>query len=139
MAKRIEPDSSDYQKELEDLEKLERLGDTAGDQASSDVDLVDFQKDLEKLESLDENDKGQDEADIATAYECFTPKFMHKHTRYGDFQKLLAAGNLKVKTVKDLKAVPIGELNRLIKKTTDFSSWSEMQEAGMMEFIDEEL
>ena len=96
---------------------------------------------LEKLESLDEDDKSQDDIDIATAYEFFTTKFMQKHTRnrYSDFRKLMADGGFTVKTVRDIQAVPADQLDRHISKSTDFPSWGEMQDTGMMEYIDENL
>ena len=95
--------------------------------------LDDLKKDLDGL--LDKASKLEGEYDFD---EILTPKFMKTHTKFDSIYDLFEANNVPV-TTEELKAFPEDKLDEVIKNSTSFSSWEDMLDHAMGDFVDSKL
>lgn len=91
-------------------------------------------KDLNNLEDTFGKlaDKAEAELDSLTADKVFTQDFMQRHTDCSDFNSFLSKGGISA-DINTLNPTPM--LNEYISKSSSFSSWEEMCNAAMNEYL----
>ncbi len=71
--------------------------------------------------------------------ELFTQEFMSDYTNFHTFGELLTAGGYEVRTQEDFEAISEDNFDRHIASVTDFSSWEEMQQQAVSEYVQRRL
>lgn len=69
--------------------------------------------------------------------ELFTTQFMHENTAFDDIQDFFDA--VGVSDSESFQALPEDKLERHVQTSTNFSSWSKMQEAAATEYLENKL
>ena len=64
------------------------------------------------------------------------PSFMHRYTKASSFDEFLKLGGFDIHSEEDFKSIPDDVFNRHVKAFSSFSSWEEMQNAALDEYMD---
>ena len=71
--------------------------------------------------------------------DLMNPAFISTHSKFTDFDALLAASGFKVDSAEDFAAIPDDEWDDYIKSNTDFENWLEMQKTAGAEYMRSKL
>ena len=91
------------------------------------------------LDQLIKNAKELDGKDQVKLVDLMNPAFISTHSKFTDFDDLLAASGFKVDSAEDFAAIPDDEWDVYIKANTDFENWLEMQKAAGAEYMKSKL
>ncbi|WP_251717788.1 hypothetical protein [Lactobacillus agrestimuris] len=84
----------------------------------------------QNLENLAKNNGSQQ----AVSYEkLFNPQFMQKNTKFTTIDFFIKAAGAK--SFQNLEDLSIESLNEFIKKETNFSTWEEMQQSAISQYM----
>lgn len=67
--------------------------------------------------------------------DLFTHEFISNTTDFSNFSEFLEAGKFVINSPEDFNSISLSELDEHIISTTDFSSWEEMHDAAIEEYI----
>lgn len=93
--------------------------------------------DMSGLKKLAENAKKLHGTSQVPLADVLNAKFVSSHSKYADFEALLAA--VGVTTKEEFEALPDAEFDAFIAANTDFSNWVEMQTEGMTAYAKAQL
>lgn len=91
------------------------------------------------LNKLSENAKKLEQTKSISFDKLFDTSFMRKHTQVSSFEEFLKAGNFVVNSKEDFEAIPDDVFDAYVVKATSFSSWKEMQEIAVKDYLAEQL
>lgn len=91
------------------------------------------------LDQLIRNAKEIDGKHQVKLVDLMNPAFISTHSKYTDFDALLAASGFKVDRTEDFSAIPDDEWDVYIKANTDFENWLEMQKTAGAEYMRSKL
>lgn len=91
------------------------------------------------LDQLIKNAKEIDGKHQVKLVDLMNPDFISAHSKYADFDALLAASDFKVENAEDFAAIPDDAWDAYINSNTDFDSWLEMQKAAGAEYMKAKL
>jgi len=102
---------------------------------------MDFKLDDSGFNKINKNIKEMKEK--VPIEKLFTPFFMRKHTKSCNFEEFILKSGLvnskKEVTLEALRAIPDDDWNKYILKHTSFSSWQDMQEKALKEYLTSQL
>lgn len=87
---------------------------------------------LSGLKKLKENMEALEGSHEVPLSEVITAQFVSSHSRFSDFDTLLA--EIGVTTKEEFTALPDEDFDAFIAANTDFESWLDMQRQGMAEY-----
>lgn len=93
--------------------------------------------DLSGLKKIQDNMEVLEAADAIPLSEAITAQFVSRHSRFSDFDSLLA--EIGVTTKEEFIALPDEDFDAFIAANTDFESWLEMQQTGVAEYAEAKL
>lgn len=94
--------------------------------------LDELEKDLKQMEKRTKELSKTTEIQFS---ELFTDSFMNKHTSYSSIDELLNAGGFDAKTSEDFDKIPTEKLDQFVSKVTSFSTWEEMLDEAISEYV----
>jgi hypothetical protein len=101
-----------------------------------DSGLKKFQKNLDKMAKNAQELDGENQVPLD---QLFTHNFMWKYTSFNDFESFLNSGFPDVKTEKDFLDIPDAEMDKHVSAATRFTTWEEMMESAMGEWVASQL
>lgn len=96
----------------------------------SGIDLSDLEKFQNKIEKLSNTNS-------VPLNDLFTKTFISKYTKFSTSDEFFNACNIH--TDEDLEQISDSELNKLVSQYTKFSSWQEMLDTSVTEYIKKQL
>ena len=88
--------------------------------------------DFSGLKKLQENMKALQGSHEVPLSEVITAQFISSHSRFSDFDSLLA--EIGVTTKEEFTALPDEDFDLFIAQNTDFENWLDMQKKAMTEY-----
>lgn len=90
-----------------------------------------FEEAIRQLEQMEKNAEALDGTHNVPMDEVLPPAFMHRHSSFSTFQDMYDASPFKDMKFED---IPDAEWDEYVRKTTSFSSWEKMRNAGAEEW-----
>ena len=98
---------------------------------------VKVKADFSGLKKLKENLKALEETHQVPLSDILTPEFVSSHSKFPDFDALLAAVGITSK--EEFETLPDEEFDTFIAANTDFESWLDMQRQGGAAYVKAQL
>ncbi|MGD6896117.1 hypothetical protein [Bacillus infantis] len=92
-----------------------------------------------ELKKLQQNAKELEGKQNIPLPELFPDSFMANNTRFSSIQEMFDKSPFKVESEEDFAAIPDAEWDKYVVENTNFSSWENMQEAGVKEWTAKKL
>ena len=93
--------------------------------------------DLSGLKKLKQNLEALQGSHQVPLSEILTPEFVEAHSKFSDFDALLAAAGITSKA--EFEAYPDADFDAFITANTDFESWLDMQKQGAASYAKAQL
>ncbi|MGW8114251.1 hypothetical protein ACVS9P_03550 [Caproicibacterium sp. NSD3] len=91
------------------------------------------------LDELQERlERASNISDTISFEELFNNSFVHEHSTFSSLEELLKSGGYNTDR-ESFKKIPNDELDKFIKKSTDFDSWKDMQQSAANEWMSKQL
>ena len=87
-----------------------------------------MRSDFSGLKKLQKNLQNMAGTHTIPITDVLTPEFVSNHSRFPDFETLLAEAGITTK--EEFKAYPDADFDAFISANTDFESWLDMQRQG---------
>ncbi|KGA02710.1 hypothetical protein KP05_04895 [Cobetia amphilecti] len=91
---------------------------------------------LDKLKGNMEKLSGHSEVKLV---DLLDSEFMSKCSSYSSFEELVDDSGYKVESAEDFTAIPDGEWDAFISKSTSYSTWEEMQKGAVANYAKKQL
>lgn len=92
-----------------------------------------------KLDKIQENLEAIDGENQVSMDDLFDSSFMEKYTNFHNMPDFLKQPGLEITTSEQFKAFDEKELDKFVNKSTQFSTWSEMQHKASDAWISRQL
>ncbi len=96
-----------------------------------------IKSDLSGLKQLQKNLEAMKGTQKIPLSDVLTPEFVQSHSRFSDFDSLLAEVGITSK--EELDAYPDAEFDAFIAANTSFESWVDMQKQGATDYAKRQL
>lgn len=93
--------------------------------------------DLSGLKKLKENLEAMQGTHSVQLSEILTPELVSSHSRFADFDSLLAEAGITTK--EEFEAYPDADFDAFVAANTDFESWLDMQKQGAAAYAKAQL
>lgn len=93
-------------------------------------------KELDRLADATEELNGEQDIPLD---DLLVPEFIQEHSSFKTFDEMLKAGGFSMETEEDYDAIPDEVLDLHVSKTTDFTSWEQMLEEALSEYLSRKL
>lgn len=95
--------------------------------------------DLSNLKRLQGNVRQLRGSNIVKISVLLGPVFMRRHTSFQSFQQMIDKSPFKITTTEDFAAVTDADWDEYVRQTTNFKSWSAMQNKATEEWASDRL
>lgn len=100
---------------------------------------VKIESNLDGFKKLKEKIKSLPEKENVKLGDLFNDDFMQRYTSVSSFDKLFEAGGFDINSKEDFDAIPDDDFDSCIRQHTSFSSWEEMKQKALNEYIKKKL
>ncbi|GAE36697.1 hypothetical protein [Halalkalibacter akibai] len=98
--------------------------------------LNEFQR---KIKQLEDNAKALQGENSISFNELFSGTFMKKHTNFLSIDDMFKNSSFKIDSIEDFEAIDKASLDEFVNSTTNFITWSDMQEKAVTEWTAKKL
>lgn len=100
---------------------------------------LDFSPLLKRLNDIEQNAKELNGEHTLSGAELFTPSFMRKHSNTSTIGDFLSPLGISGNSESELDNIPDEELDSLVRKQSDFSSWDDMKSSAVHDYLEKQL